>query len=301
MFISDETIRVVHLVAKYQSITTAAEQLNKVPSAISYTIKKAEETIGAELFIRKGRYIELTSAGEYFIQHSKNILNDLEALKRNTVLIHDGIEQELVIAANNIIPAPVLVDFICDFERQFPSTILRMNLEVYNGCWDALYSKRASLVIGAPHVVPSTEGVISEPIGQLEWDFVVGPQHPLAPQVQPLQNAELRQYPAICIRDTAVNFIPQQAWLLEGQKPLFVPDFPSAIALIQKNVGIGYIPHHLAQPLLNNGQLVKKPMQEHKHATKLFLAARSDGMGKVCQWCIDYLLHPEVKGKLSGR
>ncbi len=182
-----------------------------------------------------------------FIQHSKNILNDLEALKRNTVLIHDGIEQELVIAANNIIPASVLVDFICDFERQFPSTTLRITLEVYNGCWDALYSKRAGLVIGAPHAVPSTKGVISEPIGQLEWDFVVG---------------------------------PQQAWLLEGQKPLFVPDFPTAIALIQKNVGIGYIPHHLAQPLLNNGQLVKKPMQEHKHATKLFLAARSDGMGK---------------------
>lgn len=88
--------------------------------------------------------------------------------------------------------------------------------------------------------------------------------------------------------------------LLEGQKPLFVPDFPTAIALIQKNVGIGYIPHHLAQPLLNNGQLVKKPMQEHKHATKLFLAARSDGMGKVCQWCMDYLLHPEIKGRLSG-
>ena len=46
MFISDETLRVIHLVARHQSITTAAEQLNKVPSAISYTIKKAEESLG---------------------------------------------------------------------------------------------------------------------------------------------------------------------------------------------------------------------------------------------------------------
>ncbi len=53
MFISDETLRVIHLVARHQSITTAAEQLNKVPSAISYTIKKAEESLGVELFIRK--------------------------------------------------------------------------------------------------------------------------------------------------------------------------------------------------------------------------------------------------------
>ncbi|HFV5048837.1 TPA: LysR family transcriptional regulator, partial [Escherichia coli] len=32
MFISDETIRIIHLVARHQNITTAAEQLNKVPS-----------------------------------------------------------------------------------------------------------------------------------------------------------------------------------------------------------------------------------------------------------------------------
>lgn len=124
MFISDETLRVIHLVARHQSITTAAEQLNKVPSAISYTIKKAEESLGVELFIRKGRYIELSPAGSYFIEHSKTILGDLEALKRNTVLIHDGIERELTIAVNNIIPGDLLVAFIRDFERQFTSTTL---------------------------------------------------------------------------------------------------------------------------------------------------------------------------------
>ena len=72
-------------------------------------------------------------------------------------------------------------------------------------------------------------------------------------------------------------------WVLEGQKPLFIPDIPTAIALIEQNVGIGYIPHHLALLLLNSGKLLKKPMQEHKHATKLFLTARLDRMGKVCQ------------------
>lgn len=300
MFISDETLRVIHLVARYQSITSAAEQLNKVPSAISYTIKKAEEALGADLFIRKGRYIELTPAGSYFIEHSKTILTDMDALRRNTVLVHDGIERELTIAANNIIPPAVLAAFIADFERQFTSTTLTVSLEVYNGCWDALYSRRADLVVGAPHAVPSTEGIISEPIGQMEWDFVVSPQHPLAGARHPLENTELRQYSAICIRDTSVNFTPLHAWLLEGQKPLFVPDFAMAIALIEQNVGIGYIPHHLALPLLNSGTLLKKPMREHKHATKLFLAARSDGMGKVCRWCMEYFQQPETRARLSG-
>lgn len=301
MFISDESIRIVHLVAKYQSITTAAEQLNKVPSAISYTVKKLEESIGVALFIRKGRNIELTPSGVYFIQHSKTILSDLDALKRNTTLIHDGVEQDFVIAANNIVPQSALVKFINTFELAFPSTRLTLNIEVYNGCWDALYSKRADLVLGAPHNVPSSEGIISESLGVLEWDFVVSPQHPLATLMKPLTNNELRQYPAICIRDTAVNFSHQQAWLLEGQKPLFVPDFTMAIALIQQNTGIGYIPHHLASPLLNEGTLVKKPMQEHKHATQLFMAVRSEGMGKVCKWCLDYLSESAIKNEICGK
>jgi DNA-binding transcriptional LysR family regulator len=77
------------------------------------------------------------------------------------VLIHDGIERELTIAVNNIIPTAVLVEFIRDFEQQFSSTTLTLNLEVYNGCWDALYGRRADLVIGAPHAVPGSEGIIS--------------------------------------------------------------------------------------------------------------------------------------------
>lgn len=252
-------------------------------------------------FCVKAAISSLPPAGEYFIQHSKTILNDLDALRRNTALIHSGVEQELTIAVNNIIPRSAIVEFVCAFEQAFPSTRLTIDTAVYNGCWDALYGKRANLVIGAPHAVPSTEGIVSESIGHLEWDFVVGPQHPLAIQVQPLQNSELRQYPAICIRDTAVNFVPQQAWLLEGQKPMFVPDFATAIELIQRNVAIGYVPHHLALPLLNAGSLVKKPMQEHKHATQIFFAARSDGMGKVSSWCMDYLLAPAFRARLHGQ
>lgn len=86
MFISDETLRVIHLVARHQSITTAAEQLNKVPSAISYTIKKAEESLALNCsFVRDAilnyRQREVTSS------NIAKLFLATEALKRNTVLI----------------------------------------------------------------------------------------------------------------------------------------------------------------------------------------------------------------------
>ncbi|WP_144150441.1 LysR substrate-binding domain-containing protein [Paraburkholderia sp. BCC1885] len=299
MLASDESIRVIHMVAKYQSISAAAERLNKVPSAISYTVKKLEEAFGVQLFLRKGCYIELTSAGEYFISYSKAILDDFDTLKRNVQMVHEGGERELKVAVNNIVPQAVMADFICDFEHTFPSTQISLQQEVYNGCWDALYGNRVNLVIGAPHAVPSTEGIVSEPLGLLTWDFVVGSGHPLAGETHTLLNSQLRRYPAVCIRDTAVNFNPMQAWLLDGQKPIFVPDFPTAIALIRRNVGIGYIPTHLRRDPAITG-LVKKSTQEQKHATRLFLAHRPEALGRSGKWCVDYFSRQRVRQHVCG-
>lgn len=301
MFISEETLRVVQLVARYQSISVAAEHSNKVPSAVSYTVKKLEEALDATLFVRRGCYISLTPAGEYFVRHSKQLLNDLQALKRNTRLVHEGVERELTVAANNIIPHAVLIDFVIAFEAQFPSTALKLQREIYNGCWDALYNRRAQLVIGAPHAVPASDGVISTPIGMLDWDFVVGPAHDLARIKGPLSNADLRQYPALCLHDTAVESTPQHAWLLDGQKAIYVPDFQFALAVIERNTAVAYLPRHLCQPLLTAGRLVKKELQESKHPTQLFVAYRTDGAGPALQWCERWLSQPGLRAALCGQ
>ena len=135
---------------------------------------------------------------------AKLFLATLEALKRNTVLIHDGIERELTIAVNNIILV-ICWWHLFEILNGNSSTTLTVNLEVYNGCWDALYSKRADLVYGAPHAVPSSEGIISEPVGQMEWDFVVSPLHPLAVKRHPVENVNCVIISGL-YRDTSVNF-----------------------------------------------------------------------------------------------
>ena len=301
MPISNETLRVIRIVAKHRNLSVAADELNKVPSAISYTVRKLEETMGVLLFERQGRNIILTAAGEYFINHSKSILDEFDALKRNTVLVHEGIERELSIVVNNLAPRAAIADFAVAFEREFPATRLNLCIGVYNGCWEALYDGRADLTIAAPHAVPSSEGILSRIIGSLEWDFVVGNAHPLAQVTTPMQSNELRRYTAICTKDTAVNFPPQQAWLLEGQKSMFVPDYEMAMELIARNIGVGYLPHHLCQPLLDSGKLIKKPMKEHKHPTRLFIAHRDQTLGKTRQWCLDYLSRPEIKAQWCGK
>ncbi|MCA0022598.1 LysR family transcriptional regulator [Mesorhizobium sp. B264B1A] len=59
-----QAIRVFEAVARHLSFTKAAEELAMTQAAVSYQIKVLEERVGAPLFLRRPRQIELTEAGQ---------------------------------------------------------------------------------------------------------------------------------------------------------------------------------------------------------------------------------------------
>lgn len=293
--LSKELLRTIYVVAEAGNFSVAAEKLYKVPSAVSYTIKKAEEELGIVLFEKVGRNIKLTPAGRYFIDNSQWISNAFDELIKESSIIEKGIDSEFTLAINNIIHTDGLVEFTQLFNRQFPCTQLNICTEVYNGCWDALYTQRVDFVIGAPHYAPKYEGIRFQPIGEIEWDFVVSQIHPLAKCTHLLSSSELRCFPAILVKDTSQQILPQNTWSLPGQKIIYVPELTTAIKMLVNGVGIGYIPHHRIKNLLDEGLLIKKAIIEQKKPTKLFYAWKTRENHRILQWCIDYLLQPHIK------
>lgn len=70
-----------------RSFTKAAENLNMSQSSLSQKIKNLAVSNNLTLLTHHGRSFELTRAGEYFYQHSKNIVDDVEKLVAETKLI----------------------------------------------------------------------------------------------------------------------------------------------------------------------------------------------------------------------
>ena len=60
-------------------------QLHCVPSNITTRIKQLEEELGAPLFYREGKSLNLTPSGEIFLDYCHKILG--YAMKRNEVFI----------------------------------------------------------------------------------------------------------------------------------------------------------------------------------------------------------------------
>lgn len=64
-------------VAKYNSFTRAAEEINVSQPALSQQINKLENELGISLFARTTRSVQLTPAGKEFLTHARLILSEL--------------------------------------------------------------------------------------------------------------------------------------------------------------------------------------------------------------------------------
>ena len=72
--LSLDSIEVLDAIARKGSFAAAAESLFRVPSAITYTVRKLEEDLGVALFDRNGHRAMLTEAGTELLREGRRLL-----------------------------------------------------------------------------------------------------------------------------------------------------------------------------------------------------------------------------------
>jgi DNA-binding transcriptional LysR family regulator len=75
------SIRLVILCAENGSLSAASRLARFTVSAASQRLSGLEQSLGAKLFIRDARGLQLTVAGEHFVRHGKAVLEQLELLE----------------------------------------------------------------------------------------------------------------------------------------------------------------------------------------------------------------------------
>lgn len=119
-------IRYFQAIAQYGSISEAARHLFIVQPALSRQIKELERHLGARLFIRRQKGIELTKAGERLLQDSSTILQALNLAITN-VKRASGIKETLHIGiAPTYTWNPIVVGIIRDFCKCYPDINLSL-------------------------------------------------------------------------------------------------------------------------------------------------------------------------------
>ncbi len=287
-----DAIEVLDAIAQKGSFAAAANALYRVPSAITYTVRKLEEDLGVLLFDRSGHRATLTPAGLELLNEGRRLLDAAHALESRVKRIATGVETHINIAVSDIFDIKVVYQVLVDFYAQDFGTRIKLMREVYGGCWDALTTGRADISIGAPGDGPAGGGYALKKLGELEFVFAVSPHHPLALMPQPLSSQDIIQYRAIAAADSSRHLAPRTSGILTGQDVLTVPDMTAKLEAQVTGLGVGFLPKQLAQQYEQRGKLKIMQVSEPKYHAPTYLAWRNDEQahfGKAQQWMINAL------------
>jgi DNA-binding transcriptional LysR family regulator len=286
--LSLEALEVIDAIARKGSFASAADSLYRVPSAVTYTIRKLEEDLGIPLFDRSGHRAILTEAGAELLREGRQLLQAASELEARVKRVATGVETELGIAISDLFDITAIYPILDDFYAQGFGTRLRLHREVYGGGWDALITRRAAISIGAPGEGPAGGGYSTRAMGVVPFQFAVATHHPLAALPEPLKNQDIMQYRSISAADSSRNLPPRTSGILTGQDVLTVPDMRSKLEAQIQGLGVGYLPQPLAERYVAQGKLVIKRVAEPKPEVISYIAWCSEG-GKAQQWLLQAL------------
>ena len=107
-------------IAEEQSFTRAAQRCFVVQSALSRQIKSLESELGVRLFARTSRKVEVTPAGEAFVEQARLCLQAAERAKASAAAAHGDIRGSLTIGVIPTVTAVDIAAVLGAFRRSYP-------------------------------------------------------------------------------------------------------------------------------------------------------------------------------------
>ena len=279
-----EVLETIDAIERRGSFAKAAEELNKATSAVSYTVQKLEEQLDIALFQRQGRRSVLTPAGQLILTEGREILHTTARLANKAKEVATGWEPRLSIAMESLLPYSTFFNVLKAFLLEHPSLEVDVCECVLNGGWEALEQGRVDLIIGAPGPVPLQKGYRAVPIAPLNLAPVIAANHEIANTLKQHEEHEvlLAKLRRVITHDTSIIDITRSAGLSNDGKTFYVQTIDQKVEAIRAGIGIGHLPRHRIQYLIDNGELIELKI-EKKGTAENFIAWKISNKGKALQ------------------
>jgi DNA-binding transcriptional LysR family regulator len=281
-----EALEVLDAIDRRGSFAAAAEELHRVPSAITYSVRQLEEILGFDVFDRRGHRAVLTPAGQELLSEGRRLLRAASDLECRVQQVAKGWEAELRIALDTMVPMDRLLSTMNAFYGENTGTRLRISHEVLGGTWDAIASGRADLAIGAAGDAPVGRSYATRLLAPIEMVFVAAPSHPICAQEQPLSDEAVLSHRAVSIGDTSRLLPVRTLGLLSGQDVLTVPSLEAKVAAHAAGLGVGFLPGPVAEREVAAGRLRILEVEHPPAPIELLLAWRPGTTGKALRWFV---------------
>jgi len=190
-------LAIVRAVEQQGSLTAAASQLCLTQSALSHTMRKLEQQLGTDIWLREGRSLKLTQAGHYLLAVANRVLPQLEQAQQRLAQFANGERGTLRIGMECHPCYQWLIKLVAPFLAAWPAVDVDVKQKFQFGGIGALFGFEIDLLVTPDPLFK--RGLHYQPVFAYEQVLVVSSTHRLATasQVNPsdLSRETLITYP----------------------------------------------------------------------------------------------------------
>ena len=256
-----QQMRLFESVARHQSITKAAENVNLTQPSVSMQIKALEEKIGAPLTERVGKTLHLTQVGEIVLSACREILERLDDMEADLEDLQGNVTGQLSVAAVSSAKY-FLPQLLGDFKRMYPNVDPKLQFTNRETILARMHENADDFyIMGRP---PEENEVIAEPFLENIIVFAASSDHPLIGQ----KNVSLARIAEESVisreQGSGTRKVVEALFENEGltlKKHMVFDDSEAIKQGVISGLGVAYLSHHALRLELEAGEIAVLDVQ----------------------------------------
>lgn len=252
-----DQIAVFLAIVETGSFAGAARKLGRATSVISYAIANLETQLGVSLFARAGTARPtLTEAGRAMLPEARALAMALDGLIAKAHGLTRGLEAEVALVVDVMLPARKLVRALDEFRKAFPTVGLRLKVEALGAVTQDVLQGAVAFGLSGPLESPQDDLLVRGPAGSVRLLPVAAPDHPLANFAGPVRAGVAQDHVQLVLTDRS-SLTQGRDYGVISLKTWRLADLGAKHALLLAGMGWGNMPKPMVNDDLKRGRLVE--------------------------------------------
>jgi LysR family transcriptional regulator, regulator for metE and metH len=268
-------LAIIREVERQGSLTAAAEKLFLTQSALSHSIKKLEQQLGTDIWLREGRSLRLTQAGQYMLAVANRLLPQLSLAEERLRQFAQGERGTLRIGMECHPCYQWLLKVVSPYLADWPDVDVDVKQKFQFGGIGALFGYEIDMLVTPDPLYKP--GLVFQPVFDYEQVLVVNHQHPLAKSAyvvpEQLSNETLITYPVEIDRLDIYNQFLQPAGISPHvHKPIETTDI--MLQMVASGRGVAALPRWLVEEYQSRFDVTPVKLGKQGIAKQIYLGIR---------------------------
>jgi LysR family transcriptional regulator for metE and metH len=252
-------LKLLAAVAKTGSVTEAGKHLHLTQSALSHQLRDAEEMLGTALFLRLGKKMVLTSAGEGLLASAKRVLDELRNAESQIEGLNGGTRGVIRLSTECCTCYNWLPPVLKKFHGRFADVEINIELEYTRHPAEAVLEGKLDVAIMS--CPPRNKSLRITPMFEDEMVLVMAPEHRLTEFVtvpsREVAGETVLVYPP---KEESTLLRTLRTAGVEPRRVLEVPLTEAIVELAGAGTGVGFMARWAVAAQVDSGKVVTRPL-----------------------------------------